>query len=140
MGSGIRFWVPEDPPVADRTLTFSAKKHFDGSVQGQVELVIHYKGVESFLKASGKITCLTVDGDEAWIGGYFTHGRWLDPPWFYFYAKDNGQGANAPPDVLSGLAPWEPQSNAEAWCAEAPADLWGIFTFDIEAGNIKVSG
>jgi len=75
-------------------------------------------------------------------------------PGVCFYVQDNGQGANADPDVLSLIAVDEPRANAAAWCEETlvpnedgiiewdppVGDPWGMFTFDITAGNIQVDG
>jgi len=157
-GSGMRFRLPEDDyNVAYRTLAFTAKKHSDGTVKGQVQLVIHRNAspnedrasLSSFAKASGKVTCLSVDGNRAWIGGFFTHGRWIEGPifdysGFLFYAEDNGEGANALPDVLSGLFNDVPDDVVEWWCDDMPdpddpENSW-IQVFDIEAGNIQVEG
>ncbi len=140
-GGGIRF---REDPFSDRTLAFTANKHADESVQGQVELVLRKKGgFSSEFKASGKVICLSVDGNRAWIGGYFTHGRWVDQL-FVFYAEDNGEGANADPDVLSGLFNgWLPE-DLEWWCGTRPdpdhPDNWWFGNFEIDAGNIQVDG
>jgi hypothetical protein len=144
-GSGILFRDP-GPPVAFRTLTFTAKKHADESVQGQLELVIHDKGgASSIFKASGKITCLGVDGNRAWIGGEFTHGRWVPPlvefAEFILLVEDNGEGANAPPDEMTGLfndVPPEAPEDLLWWCDETPD--FSFLLSPIEAGNIQVKG
>ena len=153
-GSGQYLWVPEEPPVAVRNFAFSAKKHEDGSVTGHAVFVRHdraYPGDDppepsrsSWNKGNAEITCMTVIGNEAWMGGYMNSGLYSTPPpppwdvgWepgVFFYVKDNGQGANADPDVLSLIA----LQDAEDFCEDTPEDGGRLLTFDIMAGNIQV--
>lgn len=147
-----------DPAVNLRNFAFSAKKHENGKVSGHALFVRHERAYpqedppipsrSSWQKGNAEITCLTVIGNEAWMGGYMKTGLFSTPPpppddqgWepgVAFYVQDNGQGANADPDVLSLIAVDAPLQVVEDFCEEAPADAWGLWTFEITAGNIQV--
>jgi hypothetical protein len=113
---------------------FNAKVKGDGSADGW----FNYRDVEDGapFSANGPVTCLTVLGDDAWIGG--TIERSNDPSVIglgaWWHVTDNGEGANAPPDVTSFLGVGSLATTA-AFCAGHPPYR---FPFAIDGGNIQV--
>ena len=113
----------------------SAIRHQDGTVSGEFE--IHAFGPSgAFLFTSHvTITCLTITGNVARIGGVVdkTVGAGAPPGTEGFITiVDNGQGAQDPPDLASpaGVGP----GTATSHCTTGlPRPL-----FPIERGNIQV--
>lgn len=111
-----------------RTLSFHANKRADGSVHGRFELVKHPGG------ARGEVTCLTVVGSEAWIGGVATDGRV-----FGWQVLDGGEGVDAGTDRVSWLHSWPNYAGtgfSDWFCASRPS----VLAFDVNAGNVQVKG
>lgn len=82
-----------------RTFSFNAVKHADGSVTGESEL----KSRASGTVIHAALNCLTVVGNQAYIGGVVTNSNnssLVGKP-CVFTVIDNGEGDNAPPDELS---------------------------------------
>jgi len=119
-----------------RTFSFTAIRRADGTVDGQWERVNRFEGNASETKAHGVITCFTIVGNEAWLGGYATSGRWSAPPnnAVIWRVKDDGQGERDPPDQISGQSTG--RSSAVGFCANASSTSLDLF--DLEAGNIKI--
>lgn len=100
-----------------RKFTFAAIRHGNGSISGQFNLVAG----NADLVAHGTVTCMTVIGNQAWIGGTldrnsigapFTHGWWR--------AVDNA-GSNAPDEISVLVVANNPAGNlAQAFCDNAP--------------------
>jgi len=115
--------------TALRTFAFTAKNRADGSIQGQYQ--VNNRDV-SGSREHGTVTCLEVDGDQAWIGGVITHssipGREGTPR--VFRVIDNGEGSGDPPDFASYFA----FGDALVTCDARPM-LPGQ---DLEGGNIQV--
>jgi hypothetical protein len=116
-----------------RTFSFTALKYADGSVQGEYELFSRLTGA----RIHGDVTCLTVVGNRAWIGGRQEHGTEQFTPGLEngFRVVDNGEGANDPPDQMSLMFVNAPPGFAQNYCnfmPPAPA------LNPIEAGNIQV--
>ena len=85
------------------THTFTAQIDADGIVTGQAEFQLRY--IDTTIHA--EVNCLTVVGNDAWIGGTITRssnpavvGPGLD---ILFRVRDNGEGAAHPPDMTSQL-------------------------------------
>jgi hypothetical protein len=120
-----------------RTLSFSARRHADGTVDGQWERIRRNEGNAADWKSSGVVTCFTVLDGEAWIGGVATNGLYSTPPAnrVVWRVVDRGNGQAGVPDQISdqgtggeGILP--------AWyCA---ARYPGPDLHDIEAGNITI--
>ncbi|MFC1661666.1 hypothetical protein ACFL3S_09480, partial [Gemmatimonadota bacterium] len=89
-------------------------------------------------KSHGVVTCMTIAGNEAWLGGYATSGLYAAPPynWVRWHVKDNGQGKQDPPDQISLQTVGSSWGNTMNHCANTPVTA----LYDIEAGNIKVNG
>ena len=114
-----------------RTMSFHVKQDSDGAVRGSFELVLHRQPPLLF---HGRLTCLSVVGNEAWIGGVYEKATNPDllGMGFGIYVQDNGQGSNAEPDKLlrnvRGQVP-------EEWCADVSAHGQ---PYDIVSGNITI--
>ncbi len=119
-----------------RIFTDVAQLLADGSVRGQWERANPGVPGGGATKSHGVVTCFTIIGNQAWLGGYATSGNFSTPPdnevgW---RVVDNGQGANSPPDEISLQAVARPPGFAASWCANTPP----LGTFPIQAGNIQV--
>lgn len=117
-----------------RTFSFNGTKKADGTVGGRFHFRVHDAQGEGS-RIWGEITCLTVEGNQAWLAGYVTkagnpanvgrpHG---------FRVVDNGQGANAPPDLVTRT--WSGNYPTEDYCRDKP-DFQPLNV--VEAGNIQI--
>jgi hypothetical protein len=83
-----------------RTFAFFARTNTDGTTTGSYQ--VDNQGVSGSREA-GRVTCLAVDGDVAWIGGVITHsslpGREGTPRLFRVVERGHG----SPPDQASLL-------------------------------------
>jgi hypothetical protein len=117
-----------------RTFSFTALRYADGTVQGEYELFSRLTGT----RIHGDVTCLSVRGNQAWIGGrqeQSNNPTILPGGENGFNVADNGEGANSPPDQMSLMFVNGPPGFAQAYCtAMAPAPPPN----PIEAGNIQV--
>src|SRR5688572_22650444 len=83
-------------------LSFNANKRADGSVTGSYHVDVMSIGATFDVD----VTCLSVEGNKAWIGGIIENS---DSPLVrdgtvsYFYVIDNGEGVDAPTDIISGV-------------------------------------
>jgi hypothetical protein len=88
------------PPSGVETYGFEASIDGNGNVKGQFQATFTVPSV----KFHADITCLAVDGNDAWMGAVVTQTH--DPVAFpvgtegVIRARDNGQGANAADDEL----------------------------------------
>jgi len=119
-----------------RTFSFSARRYADGTVDGQWQRITREDGNATDSKSHGNVTCLSIVGDQAWIGGYATSGvNSIPPNRVAWRVVDNGQGSSASPDQISAQY-WLGGGSLPAWyCATMPEapDL-----HEIEAGNILI--
>jgi len=115
---------------------FSAQLMGNGSAGGWFQ----YRDVEDGtpFAAGGPVTCLTVIGPDAWIGGTITQsndatvvglGAW-------WHVTDNGQGYGSSPDITTFLGVGSLEATT-AFCADHPAYR---FPFPIDGGDIQVRG
>jgi hypothetical protein len=117
-----------------RTFSFQVRRQADGSVRGRFQLVGHRQPA---VRLHGSLTCFSVLGNEAWIGGIYEKAtnQNLIGTGFGFYVKDNGQGSGADPDLMHrhvrGQGP-------EDWCST----MWDVsdspYLFPIESGNVEI--
>jgi hypothetical protein len=124
------------------TFTFAAVRGADGQATGRWEYHFRVAG----FRVHGRVTCLSVAGNEAWIGGVVERVV-TDIPDFeslaglemWWRSTDNGEGAGAPADVTTGLGFGFPGSaiTAESWCRDQPAVLTAR---EIATGNIQIVG
>lgn len=119
-----------------RTFSFSAKAGNDGAASGW----FNYRELDdgASFTAMGPITCLTVLGNDAWIGATIESSN--DPTveglGGWWHVTDNGEGANSPPDITTfmGIGTLD---QTHAFCAaHAPYR----HPFPIDHGNIEVRG
>lgn len=113
--------------TALRTFAFFARNNRDGTTSGQYQ-VDNQSAAGS--KENGRVTCLEVAGNEAWIGGVITHstipGR--EGTARVFRVVDRGDGS--PPDQASVLI----VGDATITCHTRPF----IPVDDLEKGKIQV--
>lgn len=129
-----------------RTFSFNATMR-DGTVSGEFELQNHGDG--QVVDLHGDVTCFTIDGDQAWMGGTVEIG-FVDPgplppedQYDVIWAvEDNGQGMNADPDRITEMtgATGAGYADAQEWCDEMddPEPL-GLVWQEVENGNIRIS-
>jgi hypothetical protein len=119
-----------------REFGFGATTKSDGSADGWFQ----YRDVEDGtpFSASGPVTCLTVIGTDAWIGGSITvsHDATVVGSGAWWHVTDNGQGDGSSPDITTFLGVGSLEDTA-AFCANHPAYR---FPFPIDGGNIQVRG
>jgi hypothetical protein len=113
---------------------FNARANADGTASGWYTYRELDDGVP--FVARGPVTCLTVIGNDAWIGGVIEassdstvvgEGSW-------WHVTDNGQGANTNPDVTTFLGIGS-LADTQAFCDNHPAYK---HPFAIDRGNIQV--
>lgn len=92
------------------------------------------------LRVHGRVTCLALDGNAAWLGGVIeqsnnpslvpegTRVRWR--------VVDNGEGANAARDLVSAFGP-APGGDEFAYCAARPSVP---ALSPVAGGNVQVRG
>lgn len=123
-----------------RTFSFSAIRHKDGTVTGQFQL--HNRATDVVIH--GEVTCLLAIArphqGAAFMGGVVTRVDGNAPGFFegrpvMFSAFDNGEGANAPFDLLTGLVATTPETVARQ-CAFGLRVGGG--PTPVEDGNIQV--
>ena len=118
--------------TALRNFAFTAKTRKDGTVQGQYQ-VDNRDAAGS--REHGTVTCLEVDGNQAWIGGVISAssvpGREGTPR--LFRVVDMGEGSGDPPDQASPLIVLP---DARVACHARPTD--GVPVQPLEGGNIQV--
>lgn len=117
-----------------RVFSFTVKKYADGSVQGHYEHRSFDDGEEFYVR--GPLTCLTVDGNRAWVGGIIESASSpvLEGLEMWFQVEDNGEGAGAG-DWTTLVGASTAEGAAQEYCDDAPEVM---FPFDIEHGNIQV--
>jgi len=122
--------VQQDP------LAYGAVKLSDGTVRGHWSYHYYEAGVETTF--SGPISCLTVHGDRAWVGGPITQSS--DPTQIgsggWWQIADNGTGPHPViPDrtTFVGIGTLE---QTQAYCDTAPEPR---FIFDVQQGGVRVS-
>lgn len=123
----------------NRTFSFTASRHADGTVSGQWERVNHVN--ESQTKSHGQVTCFTIfGGNQARLGGFATSGLLSTPPnnEVAWRVADNSEGANSPPDQISAQFVGQPPGTAGQYCAGAFGNTPGLNP--VAAGNIQVGG
>jgi hypothetical protein len=120
-----------------RTFSFSARRHADGTVDGQWERIRRNEGNAADWKGSGVVTCFTVVDGEAWMGGVATNGLYSTPPtnWVAWRVVDRGNGQAGVPDQISDQYTGGGGTLPAWYCATRYA---GPDLHDIEAGNITI--
>ena len=115
---------------------FNARLKADGSADGWFT----YRELDdgSPYTADGPVTCLTVIGNDAWIGATIEHSN--DPASVgmgsWWHVTDNGEGSSDPRDVTTFLGVGT-QERTRAFCSSHPPYA---HPFPIDRGNIQVQG
>jgi hypothetical protein len=114
--------------------TWDVQVKADGSVKGQFDYTQVRDGVA--LSASGSLTCAFVEDDHVWVGGVIEASSraslvGLD---MWFQARDNGEGANAAPDMSSTLGAAAAPAGQQ-YCDDHPPVR---FPFLVGEGNLQV--
>jgi hypothetical protein len=125
------------PDGTFRSFSFAASKRADGTVTGEVQL--NSRGFDVFVHIN--VDCLRVDGNTAYMSGRITFvsnpdegvvgelNRWA--------VQDNGEGADAPPDLVSSIP--ENEGNADPkTCEDDNSDR--PLTRIVQRGNVQVRG
>ena len=115
---------------------FGAKANADGTASG----AFSYKDIEDGapFTASGHVTCLTVIGNDAWVGATIDQSN--DPTVVglgaWWHVTDNGNRPGDAPDVTTFLGVGSLQAT-QAFC-----DTWPPYKhpFDVQRGNVVVAG
>jgi hypothetical protein len=116
-----------------RTFSFNAETRSDGTTVGHAELINRFNGTIVHIR----IDCLRVLGNVASISGQVTK---TNNPLFETYSEavfsvqDNGEGSDAPPDLISFAFFDVPQPGFECQDQLFPP------TMPIENGNVQVRG
>ncbi|NNE35985.1 MAG: hypothetical protein HKN13_12150 [Rhodothermales bacterium] len=119
---------------------FNARKGADAVATGQIE--VHFWGGT---KVHTEVTCLSVWGDDAWIGSVTTRSDNDDFPvgtQYFWRITDNGQGNNADAD-REGYFFYSTNPNTQIAnrCAlQLTEDVWPSYEalFELQNGNYKV--
>ena len=114
----------------------SAVRHHDGSVSGEIEEHATAADGAFIRRGHGTVTCLTITGNIARIGGVVDQIRGAGAPVgseAFLTVIDNGEGPKDPPDAASvPLA--GPPGSATTHCTTGISRP----TFPIERGNIQI--
>ena len=115
---------------------FNARLRGDGTADGWFT----YRELDdgSPYIADGPVTCLTVIGNDAWIGSTIEHSN--DPASVgmgaWWHVTDNGEGANGTRDITTFLGVGT-QEQTQVFCSSHPPYR---HPFPIDHGNIQVQG
>lgn len=132
-GTLFRFVTNTNGSVTTVQMDVDARKYEDGTARGS------YRYQAGGVAIRVDLHCMTLVGDNgAWIAGVITESTvgFLGHV-SYFYTFDNGEGANAEPDIVS-LVRVESQpglGEADRFCAELPQIL---APRNVDDGNISV--
>ena len=124
------------PDGTSRIFTLEAARYADGEVRGTYNLEM--TGPETPVRVKGDITCLVVIGNSAYVGGdvdrFDANPFPTVPQGVAVEIIDNGEGGDAPPDLLSLAGFYPTQQGALDYCAAAaPGPV-----FATEQGNFQV--
>jgi hypothetical protein len=140
-GSGSHLRAGAEEPELT-TFAFNAVRRADGTTTGQWRYDFRAAG----FSMQGNLTCLSIAGAEAWVGGTVQKVTSTDPAIqallgvdMWWRSRDNGQGASSPPDSTTGLGFKFPTTviTAESWCRDQPELL---VLREVEVGTIQVRG
>jgi hypothetical protein len=121
--------VQQDP------LEYHATRLADGTVRGHWRYVLWQAG--QVTTYSGPVTCLTVSGNRAWIGGPIDSSS--DPTQVgmgaWWQVADNGSGRHPVVPDQTTFAGMGTLAQTQAYCDTAPAPH---FIFDVQLGYVRV--
>lgn len=121
--------VQQDP------LAYHAVRLADGSAQGGWSYDLWQAG--QLTTYSGPVTCMSVSGNRAWIGGPITASS--DPTqvgmWAWWQVADNGTGRHPVVPDQTTFVGIGTQAQTIAYCTGEPAPH---FIFDVQLGDVSV--
>ena len=115
-------------------LAFNAVKREDGTTTGEARIDRKDLG----LSWNVGVTCLSVKGNTAWIGGIIRNARGpviRDGTISYFYVVDNGEGDGDQPDLASAVRANDLAGEDQRFCDLQPLLLPAT---PIAHGNVQV--
>jgi hypothetical protein len=118
--------------------SFSAIRHPDGRVSGEVEEHVETSAGDFIRRGHGSVICMAVNGNIARMAGIIDQiaGEGVPPIGTHFILTviDNGEEANAPPDLATTAAAVSSEEVAQNHCTT------GISRplFPIAGGDIQV--
>jgi hypothetical protein len=117
-----------------QTFSFNARTGADGTADGW--FTYHEVDDGASFTADGAVTCLTVIGNDAWIGGVIqrSNDATYDGLGAWWHVTDNGQGAHSAPDVTTFMGAGS-LDDTRSFCDTHPAYR---HPFPIDNGNIQV--
>ena len=117
--------------------TWHVQIQADGNVDGAYSYTQTSSSTGAVLTAKGPLTCVVVIGNHVWAGGTIEESSRdsLIGLNMWFQAQDNGEGANAPPDMSTTIGAGGP-GTARQYCDDHPPAL---FPHLIERGNVQVN-
>jgi hypothetical protein len=135
-----RYWNFDDPttPARERQVSVSAK--------GTDPLSGRWSLTRPDLNASisGDVTCVVVDGDQAWVAGRITKIKRVDPALVgegvFLWVRD-GAAAGVPDKAYSWIGdPGQPLAEMEGWCLSKNVSMPDGFAdgFTVDRGDVKV--
>jgi len=87
---------------------------------------------------SGPVTCLRVDGADAWLAGPVTSGD-LGSPAVFLWIHDGGSpGTNGDTAFTWGADPGETLADMEALCESMTTSPYGSDPFALVSGNLVI--
>lgn len=115
--------------------TWNVQVKADGTTKGSFDYTQVRDGGTP-LSVSGRLTCAFFEGSHVWVGGVIEASSranlvGLD---MWFQARDNGEGANAPPDMSSSIGAAAAPAGQQ-YCDDHPPVR---FPFLLAAGNLQV--
>ena len=121
--------VQQDP------LAYEAAKLADGTVRGHWTYNYWQAGQETTF--GGPVTCLSVSGNRAWVGGPVTESS--DPTQVglgaWWQISDNGAGRHPVIPDRTTFVGIGTMAQTLAYCADEPAPH---FIFDVQLGGVRV--
>ena len=124
------------------TFSFNAVRHADGSVTGRYQYDFRAAG----FSIHGPVTCLTVNGSQAWVGGVVDKVITDDPDFaasllgvdMWWRSKDLGEGLTSA-DSTTGLGFKFATTTitAASWCQDQPVLL---VMRAVDDGGIQLGG
>jgi hypothetical protein len=119
-------------------MTFQVRGRSDGSATGRYSYRQVRDGVE--LTVSGPLTCATIRGSQAWVGGTIEESSRANlvglDMWFQVQDNDHFLRGSGGPEMSSTVGAGGP-GTARAYCDAAPRVM---FPFFLDRGSLFVSG
>lgn len=118
--------------------------HMEKKANGETRGRYYYNFQAAGFAVRGPVTCVTVNGNQAWVGGTVESVESADPDRqslvgleMWWRSVDNGHGRHAAPDSTTGLGFGFAGGTitAESWCNDQAALL---VIREVERGDVKI--